>query len=427
MLFLLTANCRRILLGFALVLGSAVAISTVVGRQGRGISIQKQPATYHLSAAKLPPPYATPSVRNEPNIVARPSGARLYTPPGFQIEEWANDLERPRLIEVAPNGDVFVAESYVNRVTVLRPDQSGRPRTRSYFATDLRQPFGIAFYPPGPNPRYVYIANPDSVVRFPYRNGDLKARGPARLLVRLPGGGYNQHWTRTLVFRPDGKKMYVSVGSESNVGIEAPPRACVMEYNPDGTGRRLFASGLRNAVGLGFSPITGALWAAVNERDGLGDNVPPDYVTSVKAGGFYGWPYYYIGAHHDPRMPQRPDLRRKTIVPDVLLEAHCAALSVTFYTGAQFPAAYKNDIFVAMHGSWNRRSRDGYKVVRVRMQPDGRAQGGYEDFAWGWRTARGQVWGRPVYTAIARDGSLLISDDGSNKIWHVAYTRSAKR
>ncbi|HEX5323149.1 MAG TPA: PQQ-dependent sugar dehydrogenase [Capsulimonadaceae bacterium] len=380
------------------------------------------PARHFIKASSLPAPYATPSARNNPRLSPRPSGAELHVPPGFSISEWAAGLNNPRFLTVAPNGDVFVAESQANRVSILRPRPDGaKAALRSVFVSGLRQPFGIAFYPSGPNPKYVYIGDTGAVLRFPYKNGDLKAAGPGKLLIHLTPGGYNQHWTRTLLVSPDSRKLYVSVGSRENVGIEGPPRACIMEYNPDGTGGRVFASGLRNAVGLGISPVTHQLWAAINERDDLGDNVPPDYATHVRDGGFYGWPYYYIGAHHDQRMPDRPDLKAKVITPDVLLEAHCAALSITFGQTSRFPAPYKNSIFVAMHGSWNRSERTGYKVVRLEMNAKGEATGAYEDFAWGWVLPDGTVWGRPVYTAIAKDGSLLITDDGENNIWRVSY------
>lgn len=420
------SQTRVLFLAVLLTVSVAALWRAAGGQNGSRLYVQKTPPPpRHIRAATLPAPYATPSVDTHPRVGPRPRGATLSVPPGFQIEAWASGLNNPRFLTVAPNGDVFVAESAADRVTVLR-STAGRPPIRSHFATGLRQPFGIAFYPPGPNPSAIYIANTDAVVRFPYRNGDLKARGAGKTLIHLPGGGYNQHWTRTLLFSPDGKRLYVAVGSRSNVGIEAPPRACIMEYDPDGTHGRIFASGLRNAVGLTTNPITGALWAAVNERDEIGNDVPPDYATHVKPGGFYGWPYYYIGGHHDPRMPQRPELKNKTIVPDVLLEAHCAALSIVFYTAAQFPAQYKNEGFVALHGSWNRRPPNGYKVVRVLMRPDGTAQGSYQDFVWGWKTADNRIWGRPVALAITKDGALLISDDGGNKIWRVRYRQTAR-
>jgi len=416
---------RRYLLPGTFALACGLLLTAACGQQASAPPVTVQtPKQYLITPNDLPPPGATPSANNGPSVVSRPEGAGLHVPTGFSIAEWAANLENPRFLTVAPNGDVFVAESGCNRVTVLRDTTgSGKPDVRSRFAADLRQPFGIAFYPLGPNPKYLYVANTDAVVRYPYKNGDLTATGPAEQIAELPGGGYHQHWTRTLAFSPDSKKMVVSIGSRENVGEEAAPRAAIMEYNPDGTSPRLYASGLRNAVGLGFSPVTGALWAAINERDGLGDDLVPDYATSVKPGGFYGWPYYYIGAHHDPRMPERADLAQHTITPDVLFQSHSAALSITFDTGSQFPKAYKNDIFVALHGSWNRSERTGYKVVHIPMGANGRAKGGYEDFAWGWGTPNGQVWGRPVSTAFAKDGSLLITDDGGNKIWRVAYGR----
>ncbi|MBV9848699.1 MAG: sorbosone dehydrogenase family protein [Armatimonadetes bacterium] len=382
--------------------------------------------THRIDPKRLPPPYATQSADNGPHLVARPPGAALHAPPGFHVAEWAGGLRTPRVMAVAPNGDVFVSEHGPGRVVVLRDSHGqGRPDVRSVFASHLTQPFGLAFYPPGPRPRFLYVANIDSVVRYPYRAGDLTARGPAQTVVpHLPGYGYHQHWTRRIVFRPDGRKMYVSVGSKSNVGVEEARRAAILEFNPDGSGPRVYASGLRNAVGLAFNPVSGALWAAVNERDGLGDDLPPDYVTSVRPGGFYGWPYFYIGAHPDRRVPARPQLASRVIVPDVLLQAHSAALSVLFYTGIQFPPAYRNQAFVGLHGSWNRAKKTGYKVVLLPFGPDGKARGDYQDFVWGWETPRGQVWGRPVDVAQMRDGSLLISDDGGGRLWRVTYLPS---
>ena len=383
-----------------------------------------QPTPRILRPEDLPPPFASPSANNGPQIVDRPPDAKLAVPAGFRVFEWADGLNNPRTLTVAPNGDVFVAESRPNRLRVLRDaDKDGRPEVNEVFADDLRQPFGVAFYPPGPNPTHVYVANTDSVVRYPYTNGDVKASGGARTVVSdLPGGGYNQHWTRNVVFSPDGRKMYVSVGSQSNVGEEEEKRTAILEYNPDGTGYRVFASGLRNPVGLAFDPASGVLWTAVNERDGLGDDLVPDFATHVEEGKFYGWPYTYIGLNDEPRVPRdRPDLKDKTVVPDVLIGAHAAALGIEFYTGENFPAAYRNSAFVALHGSWNRAERYGYKIVRIPMDGGGRATGGYEDFVSGWKTRDGQVWGRPVDVAVASDGSLLVSDDGANKIYRVVY------
>jgi glucose/arabinose dehydrogenase len=333
-------------------------------------------------------------------------------------------LWNPRWVETAPNGDVFVAESQPGRITILRPSGDGSAPQKFVFATGLTQPFGIAFYPQGPNPKYVYVGDTDEVVRFPYHNGDTAATGSSENIMALTPGGYNQHWTRTVIFSPDSKKMYVGVGSQTNVDNgEAPPRACVMEANPDGTDAHVYASGLRNAVGLTFNPVSGAIWAAVNERDNLGDKLPPDYVTSVKRGGFYGWPYMYIGNHKDPRIDTPPNLP-SAIVPDVLLEAHCAALSIEFYNGKMFPKEYYHDGFVVMHGSWNRSDPSGYKVVRLKMNSDGTtANHGYQDFIWGWKPVNGNVWGRPVSLAFLKDGSMVVSDDGSNSIWRVTYSK----
>jgi glucose/arabinose dehydrogenase len=306
---------------------------------------------------------------------------------------------------------------------VLRaPDGADRAAESHVFAQGLEGPFGVAFYPPGPDPEWVYVADSDELLRFPYRNGDVKARGRPDAIAKLPPGG---HWTRDVLASADGRRLYVSVGSESNdaeggVAREAR-RADILEMNPDGAGERVFASGLRNPVALAIHPQTGELWTVVNERDGLGDDLPPDYVTRVRDGGFYGWPWYYIGAHEDPRRRgQRPDLRDKVAVPDVLLEAHSAPLGLAVYTGAQFPAEYRGDIFVAAHGSWNRSTRTGYKLVRVRLE-DGRPTGEYEDFMTGFVLNDNAVWGRPVGVAMARDGALLMSDDASGTVWRVAY------
>jgi glucose/arabinose dehydrogenase len=381
-----------------------------------------------ITPADLPKPYATRSVDAGSGVVKRPAGAWPQVPAGFKVEEYAAGLSNPRLIRAAPNGDLFVAESYAGRVRVLR-GAGGKAEVSEVFAADLRQPFGIAFYPPGPDPRYVYVANTDSVVRFEYRGGDLKARGPAETVVPdLPGGGRLRgggHWTRDIAFSRDGGKMFVSVGSLTNVyedpDAEEGRRADVLEYNPDGTGSRVYATGIRNAVGIAVNPSTGDLWASVNERDGLGDDLVPDYVTRVRDGGFYGWPWYYIGPNQDPRHAgARPELRDKVIVPDVLIQSHSASLEMTFYTGGQFPGEYAGDAFAAEHGSWNRARRTGYKVIRVPLK-NGAPTGEYEDFMTGFVTPAGDVWGRPVGVAVAKDGALFVSDDGSNTIWRVSY------
>ena len=386
-----------------------------------------------LTVTDLPKPGETESARNPARVVKRPEGAWPKAPEGFKVTEFATGLGNPRVIMTAPNGDIFLAESRPGRgqsgmVKVLRDaDSDGKPETTEVFASGLNGPFGIAFYPPGPEPKYVYVANTTSVVRFPYKNGDLKATGPAETIVKelpgfaqLTGGG---HWTRDVDFSPDGKKMYVSVGSKSNNSDDDSEdrRADILVFDPEGKNEKLFASGIRNPVGLAIQPGTGTVWTSVNERDGLGDHLVPDYITHVEEGGFYGWPWFYIGGNVDPAHPgKHPELKGKVIVPDVLLQSHSASLDLAFYTGDQFPAEYKGDIFAGEHGSWNRARRTGYKVVRVPLK-DGKATGEYEDFLVGFVTPDGNVWGRPVGVTVAKDGSLLVTDDGSNTIWRVSY------
>jgi glucose/arabinose dehydrogenase len=388
--------------------------------------------TRKITVADLPKPYATESVDNGADVVRRPSDAWPQAPAGFKVEQFASKLDNPRLLRTAPNGDVFLAESDAGEIKIFRGLTSdGKPEQTQVFASGLNKPFGIAFYPPGPNPEWVYVGNTDSVVRFPYHNGDLKARGASQKLADLPGGGRLRgggHWTRDIAFSRDGKKMYVSVGSHSNVddtdnnSVEYH-RADILEFNPDGSGERVYASGIRNAVGIAVHPQTGELWASVNERDGLGENLPPDYITHVQDGGFYGWPWYYMGGHVDPRhQDKHPDLRARILNPDVLLQPHNASLEMTFYDAKQFPTQYQGDIFAAEHGSWNKSARTGYEVVRVPLQQQGHATGEYEDFLTGFVTKDGKVWGRPVGVAVAKDGSLLVSDDGSNSIWRVSYS-----
>jgi glucose/arabinose dehydrogenase len=383
-----------------------------------------------ITTADLPRPYATRSVDNGARLVARPRDAWPQVPAGFKVEEFAAGLEDPRLIRAAPNGDLFVAESRAGKIRVMRAAAgAGRPEANEVFVSGLDRPFGIAFYPPGPDPQYVYVANTGSVVRFPYRGGDMRARGPAETVVPdIPGGGLLRgggHWTRDVVFSRDGRKMFVSVGSQSNAweGERANEerRANVLEYNPDGTGGRVYAWGIRNAVGLAVNPQTGELWASVNERDGLGDDLVPDYVTRVREGGFYGWPWFYLGPNQDPRHAgKRPDLRDKVIVPDVLIQSHSASLQMEFYTGTQFPSEYRGDAFASEHGSWNRARRTGYKVIRVPVR-DGAPTGEYEDFMTGFVTPEGDVWGRPVGVATGRDGALFVTDDGSKTVWRISY------
>lgn len=378
-----------------------------------------QPPTQVIPLDSLPKPFATPSVNNFPIVVPKPATATLTMPKGFKAEIFAEGLNNPRWMAQAPNGDIFVAESGPNRITVLRDTQKkGVADFKDTFATGLDLPFGIAFHK-----NHLYIANTGSVVRFPYKKGQTKAEGsPETIVPNLPGRGYRQHWTRNVIFHPSNGKMYVSVGSETNVGEEEPRRAAILEFNPDGSEMRIFASGIRNPIGLAFNPTTRALWTTCNERDGLGDDLVPDYVTSVQDGGFYGWPYYYIGQNHDPRMPEKPELKAKSVVPDVLLTSHSAALGIVFYKGKMFPKQYRGDAFVALHGSWNRSKRTGYSLIRIPFK-NGKPVGGYEDFVTGWALDSGkkEVWGRPVGILELKDGSLLVTDDGANKIWRITY------
>ena len=381
-----------------------------------------------ITVQDLPQPFATKSANNGPKVVVRPSGAWPKTLPGFSVQQYASGLNNPRLIVTAPNGDFFVAESEPGDIKVFRGiSADGKPQQTETFANGLNRPYGIAFYPQGPDPQWVYVGNVDSIVRFPYQNGDLKARGPQQHIVDVPA--QPGHWTRSVQFTPDGKKMLVAVGSGSNVDDpdttpQEKNRADILEFNPDGSDQSIYAYGIRNAGGgIAFSPDTGELWCSVNERDGLGDNLVPDYITHVQKGGFYGWPWWYIGGHQDPRHEgKHPELKDKAIVPDVLLQPHNASLEFAFYEGKQFPAEYKGDIFASEHGSWNKSLRAGYEVVRVPLHQTGHASGEYEDFVTGFVLPNGNVWGRPVGITVAPDGSLLVTDDGSNTIWRIAYT-----
>ena len=387
-----------------------------------------------ITVNDLPPPSSNVLAINRARVVERPADAQLQVPPGFKVEIYAERFRDPRYLLTAPNGDIFVAEGRADQIKVLRDTKgSGRPDVTEIFTErDLNKPFGMAFYPSDDDPQFLYVANTDGVIRFPYRNGDLKARGPAEKLgAHLPGGAGNLrsggHWTRDVVFSPDGKKMYVSIGSRSNVSDNAAEsdRARIFEFNPDGSGRKVYAWGIRNAVGIKFRPGSDELWMSTNERDEIGEDLPPDYISSLRPGGFYGWPWFYIGNHADPRHKgKHPELADKVIVPDVLVEAHSATLNLCFYTGDQFPAEYKGDIFAAFHGSWNRKKRTGYKIVRVPFDHStGKASGEYEDFVTGFVTPDGKVWGRPVGITVAKDGSLLFSEDGNGTIWRVTYGR----
>ncbi len=385
------------------------------------------PGTIHkITVSDLPAPFATSSAGNAPTIVARPPGAWPKAPHGFKVQLYAQGLATPRVIHVAPNGDVFVAESGGGRIRVFRGlNADGHPERSEVFAAKLNRPYGIAFYPPGRDPQWIYVGDTDAVTRFAYRNDDLKAGGLAQHVVDLPHG--RGHWTRDVVFSRDGKTLFVAVGSGSNVDDpDTTPaennRADILAFDPDGSHMRVYASGIRNPSGVAIDPRTGRLWCTVNERDGLGDNLVPDYITAVREDGFYGWPWWYMGPHQDPRhLGKHPELRERVIVPDVLLQPHNASLQIAFYQGQQFPDEYHGDIFASEHGSWNKSVRAGYEVIRLPLHPGGKPDGEYQDFLSGFVLPNGQVWGRPVGVTTARDGALLVTDDGSNSIWRVSY------
>jgi len=392
-----------------------------------GYRYEKPGAIRKNTLDDLPAPFATLSAGNGPQLVPRPENAWPQVPAGFKVELCASGLNEPRLIRAAANGDFFVAESRTGEIRVFRGiNADGKPEHSEVFATGLKRPFGINFFPPGPDPQWIYVGNTDSVLRFPYKNGDLKARGPAEHIADLPGGG--GHWTRDIQFTADGKKMFVSVGSVSNIDDpDTTPaernRADVLEFNPDGSAMRVFAYGIRNCVGMAINSKTGELWCSVNERDALGDNLVPDYITHVREGGFYGWPWWYMGGHQDPRHTgKHPELQSKIIAPDVILHPQNASLQMTFYDGKQFPAEYQGDIFAAEHGSWNKSVRVGYELIRIPLHQTGHASGEYEDFMTGFVVDNGHVWGRPVGVTVAPDGSLLVTDDGSKSIWRISYT-----
>jgi glucose/arabinose dehydrogenase len=395
-----------------------------------------------LLVQQLPPPFHTPWFRKPTRVVVMPDGHRLTVPSGFAVNVFADKLQFARFMALAPNGDVFLAEPVRGdgRITILRDlDHDGAAEVRETFATGLNRPFGLAFWK-----EYLYVGNNDSIVRFRYTRGQTRAEGAPEKIADLPPSdaaldqdtatrlqidisqtrGYN-HWTRNVIFNPAGTKLYVTVGSSTNATPEDDARrAAISEYNPDGSAHRVFASGLRNPVGLAYLPGTNTLWTAVNERDHLGDDLVPDFITAVGDGGFYGWPYSYIGKTLDPTVKiQRPDLVARARVPDVLLPAHSAALGLLFYTGDQFPPAYKHNAFVALHGSINRSRLSGYRVVRIPFR-DGRPTGPPEDFLSGF-IARDddekEVWGRPVGLLQTPDGSLLVSDDGGNRVWRISY------
>lgn len=387
----------------------------------------EKPGQIHKITVKdLPAPFATPSAANGPTIVPRPQDAWPKAPAGFEVTLYTTGLNNPRAIRRAPNGDLFVSEMSAGKIEIFRGvDKSGHPQRITVFASGLERPFGTNFYPPGPDPRWIYVGTTNAVVRFPYRNGDLQARGPSEHIMDLPKSG---HATRDIQFAPDGQKMLISVGSFSNADDADQPsekhRANILECNPDGSDLQIYAYGIRNPVFLAFDPKTKNLWTTVNERDGLGDNLVPDYITHVERGGFYGWPWWYMGGHQDPRLIEKhPELKFRVITPDVLLQPHGAPVGFAFYDGKQFPSEFRGDIFAAEHGSWNRSVRSGYEVIRIPLHQSGKATGEYEDFLTGFVIDNKHVWGRPAGVAIGLDGSLFVSDDASNSIWRVKYVR----
>jgi glucose/arabinose dehydrogenase len=383
-------------------------------------------------------------------VVPMPVGARPRVPEGFSAELVASGLAQPRAIRAAPNGDLFVANSSENQVRVYRiPSGSSKPAISEVFVAGLHQPYGIAFYPQGPDPQWIYIANSSSVVRFPYKNGDLKTIAkPEGIVECIPA---THHWTRDILFTPDGKRLLLTVASGSNAALDMFPwplvpggidgwnkthplgaawdseegRANILSFNPDGTDEKVYAAGIRNPTGITIQPATGQLWAVVNERDNLGDNTPFDYATYVHEGAFYGWPWFYIGGHEDPRHKgEHTDLQGRVTVPDVLIQTHSAPLQIVFYQGQDFPAEYDGSAFVTLHGSWDRSIRTGYKVVRLLFDKSGKPTGEYEDFMTGFVVSDKQVWGRPVGVAVARAGSLFVTEDGNGTIWRISRTRS---
>ena len=377
---------------------------------------------------KLPPPYATESVTFRHLMADWPENQLPKVPAGFKVERLTSDLKNPRTSYIAPNGDIFVTESNTfnsaDRITILRDaDKNGSYEVREVFAENLKLPFGTLIIKD-----QFYVALSDGLYVYPYKKGNLKLQGKGRKIVELPAGGYNNHWTRNIIANKDQTKIYISVGSASNVGEygleKEVRRAAILEVNLDGAGEIIYGSGLRNPVGMDWNPVDGSLWTAVNERDNLGDGLVPDYVTHVQKSGFYGWPYSYFGNIEDPRLKgMRPDLVKQALVPDVAVGNHTASLGLTFYAGSKFPEKYRNGIFVAQHGSWNKSSFSGYKVVFIPFK-DGKPSGKPEDFMTGFIAdhEKAKVYGRPSAVKNLPDGSLLVNDDSGNVLWRISYT-----
>jgi glucose/arabinose dehydrogenase len=404
--------------------------SQVAFQQSKNI-VQTQPLTpqpIRITLANLPQPYASDSASKSPNVIPIPQNPVLQVPKGFVVNVFAEGLDRPRWLALTPDGDVLVTETRQNRIRLLRDtDRDGVADGRETFATadnGLDIPFGMAF-----SDRDFFLGNHDSVLRFPYSKGQMQVSGRGQKITDLPGGGYRQHWTRNVVIAPDRQKLYVSIGSESNADEEPLPRASVQVMNLDGSNRQTFAYGLRNPVGLDFHPTTNELYTTVNERDQLGDDLVPDYLTRIRQGEFYGWPYTYLAPNLlDPRHARngrsdRPNLAAQTRTPDVLFQAHSAALGLQFYDGQTFPQQYRNGAFVAFRGSWNRNQGTGYKVVFVPFNAEGRPAGYYEDFLTGFliEPSEPTTWGRPVGLLILPDGSLLVTEEANDRIYRIQY------
>jgi glucose/arabinose dehydrogenase len=379
---------------------------------------------FFVDPAKLPKPYATPDTRNSPEVIERPPSATLRVPPGFRATIFAREFEHARWMTIASNGDVLLVDSDSEEVVVLRDaDGDGKAEFRAVLASGFRQPHGIAIHR-----GHLYVADVVGVWRFPYRAGQTTVDKASIKRITADGalGSGDGHWTRNIIFTPDGTRFLVSIGSNENLAEEKLPRATIQMFKADGSGQQTYATGLRNAVGIAFYPGTSDLYAVVNERDGMGDGLVPDYLTRVRRGAFYGWPYAYVGPNPQPGFAQRrPDLVAKTQRPDLLFQSHSAPIGLVFYTATQFPKRYRGGAFVSLRGSGNSAKPTGYKVVFVPFK-NRRPVGHYENFATGWwadgtRTAR--VWGRPAGLVVAKDGSLLVADDTGDVIWRIAYKR----
>lgn len=444
---------RHRLIGLALL---ALSCQFTAGQERPQDAKPKREPASPAADLDLPRPYATPSATKFVKVIGWPEGKTPTAPEGFQVTAFAREIESPRWIYVLANGDVLVAQSRTlpkpdpppdepekrkkqkkikegfkksktvtgsspNQITLLRDeDGDGTPEVREVFLEGLNQPFGMTLVEDT-----LFIANTDALLAFPYKAGSTRLDASGKKIIDLPAGGYNNHWTRNVIASQDGSKLYISVGSASNVGEhgmeEEKMRACILEINPDGSGLRIYASGLRNPVGMDWEPETGKLWTAVNERDGLGDNLVPDYITSVRDGAFYGWPYSYFGQHEDPRLKgQRPDLVAKAIVPDFPLGSHTASLGLVFYDGKTFPQKYHGGAFIGQRGSWNRSEFVGYRVAFVPFEAGRPAAGKEEDFLTGFLTSDSEAYGRPVGVAVASDGSLLVADEPGNTVWRVS-------